>query len=59
MNDDGLLDWLDGFHSCALVAYVQIWRQTDTFPPDSEAVRQLAYQYYEEYLSKQDRNKRS
>lgn len=46
-----LADWLAGFHSCALTAYVTVWRETGCFPPDSEAVRKLAYRLYEEELA--------
>jgi hypothetical protein len=45
------------FHGCAVAAYVEIWRRTGQFPPDSEATRQLAYHYYEEELAARNRRK--
>ena len=45
---------IDLFHSVALAAYVEVASRTGQWPPDSEAVRQLAYQWYEEELQKRD-----
>lgn len=47
-TEDELRQWLNGFHSCALIAYVEVWQQTGQFPPDSETVRRLAYKFYED-----------
>lgn len=41
----------DLFHGCAVAAFVEVWRETGCFPPDSEAVRKRAYRYYEEELA--------
>jgi hypothetical protein len=48
MTDD-ILD--DLFNGCAVAAFVEVWRKTNLFPPDSEAVRRRAYRYYEEELA--------
>lgn len=45
----------DLFHDLAMLAYLTVWRETGAFPPDSEAVRQLAYQWYEEELAERRR----
>lgn len=37
----------DLFHSCALVAYVEVANETGQQPPDSKLVRKRAYQIYE------------
>lgn len=37
----------DPFHSCALAAYYDIAAETGK-PPESEATRRRAYQYYEQ-----------
>jgi hypothetical protein len=43
-----MIDILDDlFHSCALVAWFEIWRETSRWPPDSELTRQRAYELYE------------
>lgn len=39
----------DLFHSCALIAYVEVANETGQQPPDSELVRKRAYQIYEQY----------
>lgn len=39
----------DIFHSCALLAYVEIVEETGQNPPDSELTRRRAYQYFEGY----------
>ena len=39
--------WNDIFHSCAAAAYADIAAEQRTSTPDSEAVRRLAYKYYE------------
>jgi hypothetical protein len=54
MTDD-ILD--DPFHFCALRAYMEIYAQTRRFPPDPEATRRLAYQYYEQGLAEKNRCK--
>ncbi len=51
---DSILD--DVFHGCALTAYLEVWRQTGQFPPDSETTRR-AYQLYEEALAEKNRRK--
>jgi hypothetical protein len=43
---------MDLFASCALIAYVEVWRETGIFPPDSETVRVRATKYYEEEIKK-------
>jgi hypothetical protein len=53
--DDGILD--DLFHGCAFRAYLEVWRETGQFPPDSEATRKRAYRYYEEALAERSRSK--
>jgi hypothetical protein len=55
MNDDEF--WNNLFYGCAVAAYVEIWRQTGQFPPDSEATRQLAFRYYEEELAARNKRK--
>ena len=47
----------DTFHFCAFRAYLEIWAVTRQFPPDSEATRRLAYQYYEQELAEKNRRK--
>ena len=48
---------MDLFSNCALIAYVEISQETQSFPPDSELVRIRAYRYYEQELAnKQDNN---
>jgi hypothetical protein len=54
MTDD-ILD--DLFHGCAFAAYLEVWSQTRQFPPDSEAARRLAYQFYEEALAEKNRRR--
>jgi hypothetical protein len=54
MTDD-ILD--DLFHGCAWTAYLEVWRRTGQFPPDSEATRIRAYQLYEEALTEKNRRK--
>jgi hypothetical protein len=49
---DDILD--DVFHGCAFQAYLEVWRETGQFPPDSEATRRLAYQLYEEALAEKN-----
>ena len=44
----------DLFHGCALAAYLQVWRETGEFPPDSERVRRLAYRLYEDELARKN-----
>lgn len=39
------------FHNCAAVAYAEVANLTGQNPPDSELVRQRAYQLYEEVLA--------
>lgn len=39
----------DIFHSCALVAFVQVSQECQGWPP-SEQVRQVAYRLYEDEL---------
>lgn len=39
----------DIFHSCALLAYVEVMEETGQNPPDSELTRQRAYRYFENY----------
>jgi hypothetical protein len=51
-RDDDILD--DLFHGCALQAYLEIWVQTQQFPPNQEATRRRAYQLYEEALAEKD-----
>jgi hypothetical protein len=45
----------DPFHNCSLRAYVEVWEETDQWPPDSEEVRKRAYLYYEQ-LKKEEAN---
>jgi hypothetical protein len=46
-------DFLDDlFHGCAIVAFVEVRRETNQFPPDGEAVRRRTYRYYEEKLAR-------
>lgn len=40
--------WSDYFHSCAIIAYMEVSNETGQIPPDSEAVRQRAHAMYEE-----------
>ena len=54
MTDD-ILDQL--FHGCALRAYLEVYAATKHLPPDSEATRRLAYQYYEQELAEKNRRK--
>jgi hypothetical protein len=56
MTDD-ILDQL--FHGCALRAYLEVYAATKQFPPDAEATRRLAYQYYEQELAEKNRRKQS
>lgn len=42
----------DLFHSCALVAFVEVARECGGWP-DSEAVKQRAYQHHERELAEQ------
>lgn len=53
--DDDFWDSL--FHGCAWAAYLEIYAATRQFPPDSEATRRLAYQYYEQELAEKNRRK--
>ncbi len=53
--DDDILDGL--FHGCALAAYLDQTAEEGRFPPDSEATRRRAYQYYEEALAEKNRQK--
>ena len=46
---DNLFD--DLFHGSALRAYLDVWAETDQFPPNSETVKWRAYRYYEEGLA--------
>jgi hypothetical protein len=48
----------DLFHGCAWAAYLQVWAETRQFPPDSEATRRLAYQFYEEALAEKNAQRR-
>ena len=48
--DDDLPAFLRGFHSQALAAYMTVAAETDQWPPDSETVRQRAYDLYEREL---------
>ena len=48
--DDPLFD--DLFHGCAFAAYVEQAFAAGG-PPDIEATRRLAFQYYEEALARQ------
>lgn len=43
----------DLFHCCALTAWVHVAVETGQQPPDSERVRRLAYQLYEEELGRE------
>jgi hypothetical protein len=45
MTKDNILD--DLFHSCALAAWLEIWRETGQWPPDSELTRRRAYDLFE------------
>jgi hypothetical protein len=45
--DEDLSDFLRGFHSNALQAYVEIAAVTGQWPPDPELTRKRAYQLYE------------
>jgi hypothetical protein len=45
--------WKDLFHCCALTAWVEVARETREQPPDSERVRQRAYQLYEQELQRE------
>ena len=45
--DDDILD--DLFHGCAFAAFVELAAACGG-PPDSEAIRRLAYRHYEEAL---------
>jgi len=49
--------WDSLFHGCAWAAYLEILAATKQFPPDSEATRRLAYQYYEQELAEKNRRK--
>ena len=49
--------WDNIFHGCAWAAYLEILAATRQFPPDSEATRRLAYQYYEQELAENNRRK--
>ena len=44
----------DIFHSCALLAFVEVAQETGIFPPDSETVKIRAYKYYEQDLAEND-----
>jgi hypothetical protein len=46
--------WDDLFHFCALRAYLEVWAQTQQFPPDSEATRRRAYDLYEDALAEKN-----
>jgi hypothetical protein len=50
--DDDIWDSL--FHGCAWAAYLEILAATKQFPPDSDSVRRLAYQYYEQELAEKN-----
>lgn len=47
---DDLADFLSGFHSIALVAYVLVAAETGQWPPDRELTRRRAYDLYEQEL---------
>jgi hypothetical protein len=47
----------DRFAGCAFAAFIEVWRETGIFPPDSETVRKRAYRYYEEELAKRRADK--
>jgi hypothetical protein len=55
MSNDDILD--NEFHSCALHAYLEVWKASGQFPPDSEATRQRAYQLYEQALAEKNARK--
>lgn len=48
---------MDLFSNCAAVAFAEVWKETRVFPPDSEAVRIRATEYYEKELKKQNTQK--
>jgi len=58
-SPDSLLDFLDDFHSVALIAYVEVARETGQLPPDSELVRRRAYDLYEADLANRNAAKAS
>lgn len=37
----------DPFHGAALMAYVEVATETGQWPPDSQTVKQRAYDYFE------------
>jgi hypothetical protein len=52
--DDDILD--DLFHGCALAAYLD-QAAAEGWPPDCEATRRRAYDYYEQALAEKNRPK--
>ena len=58
-TEEELLEWLSGFHSWALIAYVEQWREDGVFQPDSEKTRQRAYRYHKEEQKRDDAQRRS
>ncbi len=58
--DDELHDFIsDLFHNCALTAFVEVWRETGQFPPDSRMTMHRANRLYEEELAKQNCGRKS
>jgi hypothetical protein len=53
-GDDDLAEFLRGFHSVALAAYVLTAAETNQWPPDSETTRLKAYDLYEAELAKRN-----
>lgn len=51
---DEILD--DLFHGCAWAAFIALARR-DGKPPASDETRRLAYEFYEQSLSQQPRNR--
>jgi hypothetical protein len=49
--------WDSLFHGAAWIAYLEVWRRTGQFPPDSETTRIRAFQLYEEALAEKNRHK--
>jgi hypothetical protein len=55
MATDDILDNM--FHSCAFHAYLEVWKATGQFPPDSETTRLRAYRLYEQALAEKNARK--
>ncbi len=47
----------DLFHQSAFQAYLEIWAESGTWPPDCELTRRRAYDLYEQELAKKNRGR--